>query len=93
MARQFVIKASFQRVYDRLAEDERTRVNKALRMLHHYLDTGQAPLGLGVKRVGPGVYEFRVGLALRGVYVEEGEVLALTLLGSHDEVRRFLKRA
>lgn len=68
-------------------------MKKALRFLQHYLAAGEAPVGLGLKKLGQGVYEFRAGLALRGVYVEEGELLALTLLGSHDEVRRFLKRA
>ncbi len=93
MARQLVLKASFQRAYDRLPSAERERVKKALMLLQQHLDTGHAPVGLGVKKLGPGVYEFRVGLALRGVYVEEGSVLALALLGSHNEVRRFLKRS
>ena len=92
MARQFVVKASFQRTYGRLSPDDRTRVKKALGLLQRSLETGEAPVGLGVKKLGAGVYEFRVGLALRGVYVEEGPLVVLTLLGSHDEVRRFLKR-
>ena len=93
MTRQFILKASFQRAYDHLFEAERELVKKSLRLLQHYLATGQAPVGLGLKKLGPGVYEFRAGLALRGVYVEEGTVLVLTLLGSHDDVRRFLKRS
>lgn len=93
MARQLVLKASFQRAYDRLEAADRERVKKALTLLRHYLDTGEAPVGLGLKKLGSGVYEFRAGLALRGVYVEEGSLLALALLGSHDEVRRFLKRS
>jgi len=93
MARRLIVKARFQRTYDRLSAAEQDLVKKALRSLRTYLDTGQAPSGLGVKKLGPGVYEFRAGLALRGVYVEEAAVLALALLGSHDEVRRFLKRS
>ena len=93
MARQLIVKASFQRAYDQRSVDERDRVKKALRLLQQYLATGEAPLGLGLKKLGPGVYEFRAGLALRGVYVEEGSLLVLALLGSHDEVRRFLRRS
>ncbi|MBI4596792.1 MAG: hypothetical protein HY737_00130 [Candidatus Omnitrophica bacterium] len=93
MSRQLVVKASFQRAYDRLSEHEQDLVKKSLRLLQHYLKTGQAPVGLGVKKLGSGVYEFRAGLALRGVCVEEGATLALALLGSHDDVRRFLKHA
>ena len=72
---------------------EQDLVKKSLRLLQHYLESGQAPLGLGLKKLGPGIYEFRIGLALRGVYIEEGPVLALALLGSHDDVRRFLKHS
>ena len=93
MVRQLVVQARFQRAYDRLSPAEQDFVKKALRLLQRYLQTRHAPGGLGVKQSGPGVSEFRVGLALRGVYVAEGPVLALALLGSHDEVRRFLKRS
>ena len=93
MARTFVVKARFQRAYDRLPAHERDRVKKALQLLQRYLESREAPLGLGLKRLGPGVFEFRAGLALRGVSVEEGALMVLTLLGSHDDVRRFLKQA
>ena len=92
MARQLIVKARFQRAYDRLSEAEQGLAKKALQSLQGYLESGHASGGLGVKTLGPGVYEFRVGLALRGVYVEEGSVLALAILGSHEDVRRFLKR-
>ena len=93
MPQQLIVKARFQRAYDGLSTIEQEAVKKSLRMLHAYLETRQAPLGLGLKTLGAGVYEFRAGLALRGVYVEEGSVLALALLGSHDDVRRFLKHS
>ena len=92
MARNLVLKASFRRAYDRVPSGERDSVKKALRLLQRYLQTGVAPVGLGLKKLGPGVYEFRASLALRGVYVQEGKMVVLTLLGSHDEIRRFLKR-
>ena len=93
MVRQLVVKTSFQRLYDRLSPTERERVKKALRLLQESFQSGHAPAGLGLKKLGQGVYEFRAGLALRGIYVEEGPLVVLTLLGSHDDVRRFLKRS
>ena len=93
MARQLIVKASFQRAYDRLSLSDRNRAKKALRLLQEYLKSGEAPVGLGLKKLSPGVYEFRAGLAIRGVYVEEGPLLALALLGSHEDVRRFMKRS
>ena len=49
-------------------------------------------MGLGLKKLGPGVFEARAGLGLRIVYVEEGNRMMLALLGNHDEVRRFLRQ-
>lgn len=93
MARRLIVKARFQHAYDRLSAAQQDLVKKALRDLQHYLDGTPAPVGLGLKKLGPGVYEFRVGLALRGVYAEDGPLVVLALLGSHEDVRRFLKRA
>ena len=96
MPRRVVIKARFQRAYDRLPADDQARVKSALHAFHAfhaYLASGDAPLGLGLRKLTSDVYEFRVGLALRVVVVEEREVLALALLGSHDEVHRFLRRS
>ena len=88
-----VVKPGFQRAYSRLTESEHDLVKKSLRILQRYFKTGQAPIGLGLKKLGSGVYEFRAGFALRGVYVEEGQTVVLALLGTHDEVRRFLRHS
>lgn len=92
MPRQLVAKARFLRAYQRLGEADQQLVDAALKQFQHYLQTGEAPVGLSVKHLGGRTYEFRISLALRGVYVVEGDLVVLSLLGSHDEVRRFLKR-
>ena len=92
MARQFVVKAGFQRAYDRLERAERELVKKALGFLQRYFQTGQASAWLGLKKLAPGIFEIRAGLSLRMIYVEEGPLVVLALLGSHDEVRRFLHK-
>ena len=91
MSRRIVVKPRFGRAYQRLSEADQRLVDAALGRLQHYLDTGEAPVGLGIKRLGRRTYEFRAGLALRVVYVVEGVQVVLALLGSHDEVRRFLR--
>jgi hypothetical protein len=92
MTRRLVAKARWLRAYHRLSEANRHLTDEALRRFRHYLSTGEAPVGLGITHLGGRTYEFRVGLALRVVYVLDGEEVVLVLLGSHDEVRRFLKR-
>lgn len=91
MAKQFIIKPTFQKAYDKLLQYEQAKVKKALKLLASYLNTSVTPLGLGIKKLGEGVYEFRIGLALRGVYIEEKDSIVLVLIGSHDEVQRFIK--
>lgn len=91
MAYEVFIKASFARAYDRLSESDQRVVDTALRRFRHYLANRMAPVGLGVKHLGEQIYEFRAGLSLRVVYFIEGDKIYLTLLGTHDEVRRYLK--
>ena len=92
MSRVLVDTARFRRAYHRLQESEQHLVDHALTGLAEYLDTGRAAIGLGLKKLGPGVFEARAGLGLRIVYVEEGNRMMLALLGHHDEVRRFLRQ-
>ena len=92
MSRVLVYTARFRRAYHRLQEPDQHLVDHALAGLTEYLETGRATMGLGLKKLGPGVFEARAGLGLRIVYVEEGDRVMLALLGNHDEVRRFLRR-
>ena len=92
MPRQVVAKARFLRAYHRLSEADHGLVDSALRQFRDDLHAGHAPMGLGIKPVGGRTYELRVSLALRVVYVIEGNLVVLSLLGNHDEVRRFLRR-
>lgn len=92
MARALFSTGRFRRAYHRLSPPDQQLVEKALGQLGEHLRTGQAPVGLGVTKLVPGVFEVRAGLDLRIVYVEEGQRCFLTLVGNHDEVRRFLKR-
>ena len=47
--------------------------------------------GLGLRKLRPGVFEFREGLDLRLLFVEEKDALYVNFIGDHDEVRRALK--
>ena len=92
MSPVLVYTARFGRAYRRLQEPDQRLVDHALAGLAAYIETGHGAMGLGVKKLGPGVFELRAGLGLRIVYVEEGSRVMLALLGNHDEVRRFLRR-
>ncbi len=92
MSRQVVVKVAFDRAYHKLSRSDQQLVDKALKDFERYLYSGQAPVGLGIRHLESKTYEFRVGLGLRAVYVLEEDKVMLSLLGTHDEVRDFLKR-
>ena len=92
MNRPLVSTERFERAYRRLNSLDQQIVDGAVFRLARYLETRQASVGLGVKKLGTGIFEVRVGLSLRIVYIKEGPKVFLALLGNHDEVRRFLSR-
>ena len=48
--------------------------------------------GLGIRKLHPsGIWEARVGLGLRLVFTQEHGLLTLVLVGTHEDVRRFLR--
>ncbi len=92
MPRQLVVKSQFHRAYQRLPEASQCLVDLALKKFAPYLQTDEAGMGLGIKHLGRRTYEFRAGLALRVICVLDKEQVVLALIGTHDEVRRYLKR-
>ena len=92
MPRKILVHSRFERAYSYLKEWDKERVDKAIEQLVHYLDVSQSPFGLGVKHLEGDLYEFRVGLSIRIVYILQKNSILLSLIGTHDEVRKFLKR-
>jgi mRNA-degrading endonuclease YafQ of YafQ-DinJ toxin-antitoxin module len=47
---------------------------------------------LGIRKLhASGIWEARVGLGLRLVFTQERSFLTLVLVGTHEDIRRFLK--
>jgi len=47
--------------------------------------------GIGIRALGQGLYECRHGLSLRLVFAAYRGLLYFHTIGTHDEIRRFLK--
>jgi hypothetical protein len=52
---------------------------------------GKPHAHLGVRKLSGRLYEFRVGLRWRIVFRHEGDTLYFLLIGTHDEVRQFIR--
>lgn len=56
-----------------------------------YLENQVAPYGLRIKKVGPNTFEARATDKIRIVWVRKEDVAYFVLLGTHDEVNRFIR--
>ncbi len=82
----------FQRDVRGLDPRERAGVFEALLALPAALGDPHTHAGLGIRKLHrSGIWEARVGLGLGLVFGLEPSVLTLVRVGSHEDVRRFLR--
>lgn len=64
---------------------------EALRELPKVFGRPHVHAGLGVRQLRAGLYEVRIGLGVRAVFVRSADVLEVQRIGSHDTIRRYLQ--
>lgn len=82
---------SFERSVKKLTREEKRQLAKGLEVFNYFLLTGNAPFGFRYKKIGYNKYEFRINIRLRVIVKEEGDVIYLVLVGSHEDIRRYLR--
>lgn len=82
---------AFDRSLQELPEAKKKQVKKALRLAAAFFETGDLPHGLGMKPLSHGFWEIRAGLSERIIFQKNDDAIQFLLVGSHDEIRRFLK--
>ena len=90
--RQIVALPSFDRSVKKLGPVEKAHLLESLNQFKAFAYRGLVPVGLGFKKIGHNIYEFRVGLRLRVVVEEKDDFYYLALIGSHDDVKRYLRK-
>ena len=81
----------FKRGARQLSEEQRQQAAIAADLLRVAFGHPHHHSGLGMRRLGGNLYEFRVGRDLRVLFELHGSRAELTMIGNHDDVRRFLK--
>ena len=81
----------FNRLYKKRSHSEQENMDVALQRLAKFFLENQRPTGLGVRNLRKKVWELRVGLKLRIIFSLEVDAVHILYLGSHDEIRKFLK--
>ncbi len=89
--RKIVILPSFERSLKRLTRQEKKETAERLEAFNSMLVFGHFPVGLGFKKINHDKYELRVSIRLRVVMKAGKDTYYLVLVGSHDEVRRYLR--
>jgi hypothetical protein len=75
-----------------LEDSRRAAVFDAILALPGAVGDPHAHAGLGIRKLhASGIWEARVGLGLRLVFTLEHRLLTLVLVGTHEDVRRFLR--
>jgi mRNA-degrading endonuclease YafQ of YafQ-DinJ toxin-antitoxin module len=83
----------FQRDVRSLSEPHRLAVFDAMLSLPRALGDPHFHGGLGIRKLhATGIWEARAGLGLRIVFGLQADLLTLVRVGSHDEIRRFLRQ-
>jgi len=82
----------FQKEVIELGGERRPAVFEAVLALDKALGYPHLHAGLGLRKLHPvGIWEVRLGLGLRMVFTVDEEAITLVMVGTHDEVRRYLR--
>jgi hypothetical protein len=76
---------------DALAAGERETVLNGLREIPAMFGRPHVHSGAGVRQLRSGIYELRIGLQLRAIFVRERDVLVVTFIGTHNGIRKYLR--
>jgi len=89
---QIILSERFQRDVGSLSDDEREQIFDVLLKLPSAIKEIHSHSGIGLRKIhSSGIYEARIGLGLRMVFGFEKNSLSLHRVGTHDEIRRYLK--
>jgi mRNA-degrading endonuclease RelE of RelBE toxin-antitoxin system len=81
----------FLRSCEHLSHEEQGKLLRALVQLRAAISDPHRHSGLGLRKLSPRLWELRVGISMRAVFALEQSNALFLFLGTHNEVRRFLR--
>lgn len=82
----------FQRDVSAIPKDRKAAVFDSLLSLPRAMGEPHLHSGLGIRKLhSSGIWEARVGLGLRLVFAVEANLITLVRLGTHEDVKRYLR--
>ena len=89
---KIVVLPSFERSVKRLTPHDKKKLALSLEAFNSFLCSGECPHGLGFKKINHDKFEYSVDIRLRVVVKTEGDAFYLVLVGSHDDIKRYLRK-
>ena len=89
---RYAYQPSFLETTSRLSQGQSAKLLKAIQKFQLAIENQQWSQGLGMTHLRGDYFEFRVGLRVRVVYRRAEALVQYVLYGSHDDVKRFVKR-
>ncbi len=89
---RIALTAAFVRAVEKLPQSERDAVADVVRALPQAFQSAHTHAGIGLRKIHPsGIWEARIGLGLRIAIGVRGDTATLARIGTHDEIRRYLR--
>ncbi|MCL5985834.1 MAG: hypothetical protein M1371_04620 [Actinobacteria bacterium] len=88
---KYEFKPSFDKTLRKLDSVRKERVLEAVSHLIDFFETGEKTKGLGLKHLRENFWEVRIDIRDRIVFAIEGDTIGFVVVGSHDEIKKFLK--
>jgi len=89
---RFAYEATFWASTDNLSLFQRRQIVKVIRKFERACESGNIPGVLGLTHLRENYFEFRVDAHRRIIFQRIGDLIRYIFYGSHDEVKRILKR-
>lgn len=81
----------FKRIFKKLTFQQKEEVKRAVTELTAFFDSGIRSEGLGLKRLRSNIWEIRASLKSRILFSFDGDEVFFLVVGSHDEIVRYLR--
>lgn len=81
---------SFEKTLKKLNEEDKKKTKKKINGLIDALEAGKKSKGLGIRKLRFNFWEIRITLKIRVVFEVQEFLLRLIIVGSHDDIKKFL---
>ena len=88
---KILVRPSYLRSLKKLSTSEIAEINAAIALLPESMGKPHIHSGLSVRKLRRAIFEFRTGLEIRALFARESGDIVLVFVGSHDQVRSWLK--